>query len=267
METAFWTFEYTSGRATPAPEQEWQTETMLDCLPGLGSAVPAEGICDGPQARRGRRRDIALVLCDPTGDILRAQRDVAKAALDMPCQRRRRWQQQEIMRSGIMETGVRHERSRPTGAQQYRIVVEFAARYRESGQWIERVMLNQADQAAGTDDPPHLAHKADPLRRLHVMQHADRYRKIEGCIIVRQGFAGVGVVLDFGVPGSGLGDAGFGDVCAAYPAEHASQVGMELADAAADIKHVETVHPMQTGGDKFAQGVRFGRAEEAVRKA
>jgi len=34
------------------------------------------------------------------------------------------------MRSSVMETCVRHQRTRLTGVQQYRIAVELAARYR-----------------------------------------------------------------------------------------------------------------------------------------
>ncbi len=42
---------------------------------------------------------------------------------------------------------------------------------------------------------------------------------------------------------------------------------MKLANAAADIEHVETMRLVQAGGDQFAQDVGLGRAEEAVRKA
>jgi hypothetical protein len=84
------------------------------------------------------------------------------------------------MRSSVMESGPRHQRPRPAGAQQYRIAVEFAACYYELGPWIKRVMSNQTDQAAGSDHPPHLAQNADPLRWVHMMQHADRYRKVKG---------------------------------------------------------------------------------------
>src|SRR5437764_8160096 len=104
------------------------------------------------------------------------------------------------MRLNVMESSVRHQCTRPTGAQQYRIAVKFAARYREPGQWIERIMFNQADQAAGADYPPHLAQKADPLRGQHMMQHADRYRKIEGRTIVGKGLTHIGFVLDVGIP-------------------------------------------------------------------
>ena len=49
------------------------------------------------------------------------------------------------MRSSIVESGVRHQRARPAGVQQYRVAVKFAARYREPSHWIERVMFNQTD--------------------------------------------------------------------------------------------------------------------------
>jgi len=93
------------------------------------------------------------------------------------------------MRSSVMESGVRHQRTRPTGAQQYRIAVKFAACYYELGQWIERVMFNQTDQAAGSDHPPHLAQKADPLRWRHMMQHANRHREIERSVAIGQDIA------------------------------------------------------------------------------
>src|ERR1700730_4432193 len=207
------------------------------------------------------------VLGDTTGDILCAQWDAPQTVLDTPCQRCCRWQQQEIMRSSVMESSVRHQRTRPTGVPQYRTPVKFAARSREPGQWIERVMFNQTDQAAGADYPPHLAQKADPLRWQHMMQHADRYRKIEGRTIVRKGLAHIGFVLDLGVPDPGLSDAGRGDVNAAYPTEHTPYEWMKFADAAADIEHVGTVHPVQAGGNELAQRVRFSPGEKAVRKA
>src|SRR3984893_7720887 len=171
------------------------------------------------------------------------------------------------MRSSVMESSVRHQRTRPTGVQQHRIAVKFAARCREPGQWIERVMFNQTDQAAGADYPPHLAQKADPLRWQHMMQHADRYRKIEGRTIVRKGLAHIGFVLDLGVPDPGLSDAGRGDVNAAYPTEHTPYKWMKLADAAANDEHVRIAHPVQAGGNKLAERVRFIRGKKAVRKA
>ena len=119
------------------------------------------------------------------------------------------------MRLSVMESSVRHQRTRPTSVQQYRIAVKFAARYREPGQWIEWVMFNQADQAAGADYPPHLAQEADPPRWQHMMQHAYRYRKIEGRTIVGKSLTHIGFVLDLGIPDPGLSDAGGGDVGAA----------------------------------------------------
>ena len=171
------------------------------------------------------------------------------------------------MRSNIMEAGVRHQRSRPTSVHQYRIAVKFAARYRKPGQWIERVMFNQADEAAGAYDPTHLAQKADPLRWRHMMQHADRNRKIEGRTFVGKSFAHIRFVLDLGVSDPGLSDAGRRDVGAAYPTEHAPYEWMKFADAAADIEHVGIVHPVQAGGNELAQRIHFGRGEKAVRKA
>lgn len=171
------------------------------------------------------------------------------------------------MRSSIMESSVRHQRTRPSGVQQYRIAIKFAARYCEPGQWIERVMFNQTDQAAGTDYPPHLAQKTDPLRWRHMMQHADRYRKIEGRTIVGKGLARIGVILDLGVPDPGLSDAGRGDVGAAYPTEHAPYEWMKFAAAAANIEHVGIVHPVQAGRNELAQRIHFSRGEKAVRKA
>ena len=166
-----------------------------------------------------------------------------------------------------MESSVRHQRARSTGVQQFRIAVKFAARYREPGQWIERVMFNQTDQAAGADYPPHLAQKAGPLRWRHMMQHADRYRKIEGRTIVGKGLAHIGVVLDLGVPDPGLSDAGRGDVGAAYSTEHSPYEWMNFADATANIEHVGIVHPLQPCRNELAQRIHFSRCEKAVRKA
>ena len=104
------------------------------------------------------------------------------------------------MRLSVMESGFRHQRTRPAGAQQYRIAVEFTARYREPGQWIEWVMFNQTDQAAGADYAPHFAQETGPLRWPHMMQHADRYRKIEARTVVRKRLARIGFVLDAGIP-------------------------------------------------------------------
>src|ERR1700722_3238 len=209
----------------------------------------------------------ARVLRETTGDILRAQWDAPQTVFDAPCQRCCRWQQQEIIRSSVMESSVRHQRTRPTGVQQHRIAIEFAARYRESGQWIERVMFNQTDHAAGTDDPLHLAQKADPLRWRHMMQHTDCYRKIEGRALVGKGLARIGVVLDLGVPDPGLSDAGRGDVDAAYSTEHSPYEWMNFADATANIEHVGIVHPVQPCRNELAQRIHFSRCEKAVRKA
>ena len=114
-----------------------------------------------------------------------------------------------------MESCLRHQRTHPTGGEQYRIAVKFAARDREPGQWIEWVMFNQADQAAGADDPPHLTQEADPPRWQHMMEDADRNRKIEGRTIVGKGLTPISFVLDLGIPDPGLSDAGRGDVGAA----------------------------------------------------
>ncbi len=148
------------------------------------------------------------------------------------------------MRLSILEPSVGHQCTRPTGVQQYCIAVKFAARYREPGQRIERVMFNQTDQAAGADYPTHLAHKAQPLRWLHMMQHTDRYRKIEGRTIVGKGLARIGFVLDLGVPDPGLSNTGFGDVGTAYPTEHTPHERMKFTDAAANVEHVQIVLPV-----------------------
>jgi len=166
-----------------------------------------------------------------------------------------------------MESGVRRQRTRPIGAQQYRIAVKFAACYYELGQWIERVMFNQTDQAAGSDHPPHLAQKADPLRWRHMMPHADRYRKVKGRTFAGKGLAYIGFVLDLGAPDLGLSDAGSGDVGAARPTEHTLYEWMKFGDAAANIEHVGMAHSVQTGGDELAQRFHFRRGEKAVRKA
>src|ERR1700722_18122216 len=100
-----------------------------------------------------------------------------------------------------------------------------------------------------------------------MMQHADRYRKIEGRSIVRKCLPLIGFVLDLGVPDPGLSDASRGDVGAAYPAEHTPYEWMKFADAAANIEHVGTVHPVQAGSNELAQRVHFSRGEKAVRKA
>src|SRR3954447_2941565 len=142
------------------------------------------------------------------------------------------------MRLNAMESGLRHQGTTPTCAQQHCIAVKFAARYREPGQWIEWIMFNQADQSARPNNPPHLAQEADPLRRLHMMQHTDRDRKIKRRTIVRKGFAHIGFVLDSGISDSGLSDAGRRDVGATQPTEHTLYEWMKLADAAADIEHV-----------------------------
>ena len=144
------------------------------------------------------RSSIAESYAIPLAIYCAAQWQARQTALDTPCRRCCRWQKQEIMRSNVMESGVRHQRTRPSGAEQYRIPVKFTARYREPGQWIDRVVFNQTDQAARADYPPHLAQKPDPLRWRHMMEHADRYRKIEGCTAVGKGLAQVGFVLDLG---------------------------------------------------------------------
>ena len=100
-----------------------------------------------------------------------------------------------------------------------------------------------------------------------MMEHADRYRKIEGCTAVGKGLAQIGLVLDLGIPDPGLCDAGRGYIGAAYPAEHTPYEWMKFADTAANIEHVEIRHPVQAGGNKLAQRVRFGRCEKVVRKA
>jgi len=113
-------------------------------------------------------------------------------------------------------------------------------------------MFNQTDQATGTDYPPHLAQKADPLRWRDMMEHADRYRKIEGRTIVGKGLADIGFVPDLGVSDPGLSDARRGNVSATYPTEHAPYEWMKFANAAANIEHVGIVNPMQTDRNEFA---------------
>ncbi len=128
-------------------------------------------------------------------------------------------------------------------------------------------MLNQTDQTAGADYTPHLAQKSDPLRWQYMMQHADRYRKIEGRTVVGKGLAHIGFVLHLGILDPSLSDAGRGDVGAAYPTEHTTYERMKFADAAANIEHVWIVHPVQAGSNELAQRVHFSRGEKAVREA
>ena len=65
-------------------------------------------------------------------------------------------------------------------------------------------MFDQADQATGADDPPHLAQKSDPLWWWHMMHYADSYREIESRIAVRKSRAIIGFVFDAGIPVPGL---------------------------------------------------------------
>ena len=155
------------------------------------------------------------------GDVLRAERQVAQAAFDAPHERRRPRQQREISRTDVAQSGILEQPPRLARPQQHRIAVELATHDGQPRQRIERVVLDDANQAARPHHPSDLTQEAKPSVRRDVMQHANRHREIERSVAIGQDIAVISLVFDVGMTAPRLGDAGRGNIGAAQAAEHA----------------------------------------------
>ena len=83
------------------------------------------------------------------GGVLRAERHAAEGAFDTTRRLRFPGQQQEMARAGLAQATGRQQSPYRAGAKQDGVAVEFASRNGETRQRIERIMLDDADEASG----------------------------------------------------------------------------------------------------------------------
>ena len=127
----------------------------------------------------------------------------------------------------VGEAGLAHQPPRRARAEQHGVLVERAAEHCEPRQRVERIVLDQAGDAAGPHHAAHLGKEAGPGVRRHVVQHAAGEGEVEGAVGIGQTRRLVGGVVHAGPLALRPLDRFLGDVAAGDAVEDAVEIGMQ----------------------------------------
>ena len=210
---------------------------------GGGAARPPAGLAARLQ-RRGGGGAQAAGRCRRNSSggaesrVLRAERHVAQGAFDAARGLRLPGQQQEIARVDLAQA-----RTPPSISAPCRRRAARASRSNSQRATASRVSgLSGLCSMTQTSPPGRTTRRISPMKCVHsagatwcstqIAVTRSKPRIVEG-----KAPAVEGAVVDVGVVGARLRDAGRGNVDAAQAADHAAQQRMKAADAAADVEH------------------------------
>ena len=157
--------------------------------------------------RRKCNNAITCGFCNSTSEILGAQRELGKQAIDAPKQFRKRRKEQDKTRRMNVEARLQHQAFSFLMAQQHDAFIKYAVRNGASRQEIRRIMLEHDCDTARPGHPPELRYEARTLRRVDVMHDADGNNGIERMVSERKPIAIVGNIGDAWVTLGGSSDA------------------------------------------------------------
>src|SRR5438034_3754298 len=140
----------------------------------------------------------------------------------------------------IVEPGVRKHFSQFCGSQQHCVFVDVAGFYDVLGRGIIWVVLEYKRQAARPCYTKHLRSEARPLRRRHMMHHADGEHDRELSIAIRQPAAIEGRIVHKGMFCGREFDASRRDIDAMQLPKLALESGVIGTETAAKVEHVQT---------------------------
>jgi hypothetical protein len=144
--------------------------------------------------------------------VLRSERQPAEARLHLVKEWRIERCEDNESPLRVEHAGGTKQLGEPTGAEQHGVLVERAAPDDLLRERIERIVLDDDDEASRPDHASRFDEEGLPIIGRNVMHDSDRIGDVEAAIIVGKPRAFIDIVMDVRIAGFGFFDDGTGDV-------------------------------------------------------
>src|SRR5262249_7378255 len=150
--------------------------------------VRPASVLAAPTARNRSGCTHAAILALPGGDIvLGTDGNAAQVPLEATQRSERLRKEYPVFQAGMGEAGLGNPAGQYAPANEPRVYIELACPDGESGQWIERVVLEDEQPAGRAKDAVDLAEQRHVPVVFDVVEHAGRKGEVESSIRKRQG--------------------------------------------------------------------------------